>query len=301
MQVFESLRKTEYPTDVALGFFDGVHKGHVDVIRKTDTQSFCDCPATVLTFRESPRSILSGTKKPLLTTNDEKLRLFEKLGVQVVFLLDFNEIKDLSATQFVRDVLYETINAHHVTVGFNYRFGKGGMGDSDELVALCKKLNITAQKIEPVMYDNQPISSTRIRQCISSGDIETANSMLGYEFAIHGDVIGGNHIGTTLDAPTINQALNPELVTPKYGVYATRVTIDGKNYYGATNIGMRPTVGGTMPMCETHLFDCCENLYGKSAHTQLLRFIRDEKKFDCINELKSQIEKDKLEIQKFLR
>lgn len=294
MQIFNTLKQTEYYTSVALGFFDGVHLGHQDVIKTAVNASSDVCKATVLTFNNSPSYILSGNKKPLLTTDEEKFKLFEKLGVEYVYCIDFNEVCSMTAEDFVREVLYDTLNAKFVIAGFNYHFGKGGNADADDLISMCHSLKMDACKRTPVKYEDDPISSTRIRECISNGKIENANAMLSYNFSITSRVTSGNHIGTTLSTPTINQPLKSEIVTPKFGVYASKVTVDDKVYLGATNIGTHPTVGNTEPLCETHLLNFDPgDLYGKNVKTELLHFIRPEKKFDSLDELKNQIQRDK--------
>lgn len=293
MQIFDTLKPTKYYTSVALGFFDGVHKGHRDVITTAVNASSDVCKATVLTFKDSPAYILSGNKKQLLTTNEEKFNLFEKLGVEYVFCIDFNEVCSMTANDFVKEVLYDTLNAKFVIAGFNYHFGKGGNADADDLIAMCHKLKIDSCKRKPVEYQNEPISSTRIRQCITNGQIEDANAMLSYNFSVTSKITSGNHIGTTIKTPTINQPLNTGIVTPKFGVYASRVVIDDRVYLGATNIGTHPTVGDSEPLCETHLLNFeSGNLYSRDVKTELLRFIRPEKKFDSLVQLKQQIQKD---------
>ncbi|MBE6824405.1 MAG: bifunctional riboflavin kinase/FAD synthetase [Ruminococcaceae bacterium] len=299
MQIFDTIKKTEYDTSVALGFFDGVHKGHQDVIRKAVAASSDACPATVVTFKNSPAAA-TGKNKPLLTTNEQKFELFKKLGVKVVFCIDFNDVKDMSAQEFVHDVLYQTLNAKCVVTGFNYHFSKGGKATADDMQKLCEPLGIDAIKCAPVMYNNEPVSSTRIRRCISDGDIESANDMLGYNFSIDNLIVSGNHLGTTLSSPTINQKLDKDIVTPRFGVYATKVTVNDTTYIGATNIGVHPTVGKVSAVCETHLLDFFgESLYNKRACTKLLKFIRAERKFESIDELKAQIEKDKKAIIRY--
>lgn len=302
MQIFDTIKKTEYSTAVALGFFDGVHKGHQDVIKSAVDASSDDCKATVLTFKNSPSSMLSGNVKPLLTTNDEKFEIFEKLGVEYVFCIDFDEIRNMSAQDFVKKILNDILNAKFVIAGFNYHFGKGGTATADDLVTMCQELGIKSQKQMPVEYKSEAISSTRIRQCVASGEIEDANAMLSYNFSVTSNIKSGNHIGTTLSTPTINQPLNCNIVTPKFGVYASKVTVGDKVYLGATNIGTHPTVGECSPLCETHLLDFNSgDLYGKTAKTELLHFIRPEEKFQSIDELKAQIEKDKSDILAYLK
>ncbi|MBQ8056717.1 MAG: bifunctional riboflavin kinase/FAD synthetase [Ruminococcus sp.] len=297
MQIFDTLKQTKYYTSVALGFFDGVHLGHQDVINTAVNASSDLCKATVLTFKDSPTFVLSGNKKTLLTTNEEKFELFEKLGVEYVFCIDFKEVCSMTAEDFVREVLYNTLNAKFVIAGFNYHFGKGGTADADDMLTMCHKLKIDSCKRMPVKYKNEPVSSTRIRKCILNGEIEDANAMLSYNFSITSKVTSGNHIGTTLSTPTINQPLKNEIVTPKFGVYASSVTIGDKVFLGATNVGTHPTVGESEPLCETHLlnFDSGD-LYGQKVKTELLHFIRPEKKFESLEKLKIQIQKDKNDI-----
>ncbi len=297
MQIFNRIEKTEYNTSVALGFFDGVHIGHRSVISNAVVEADENIKSVVVTFQESPHTTLTGAKKPLLTTNEKKFKLFEQLGVDIVYCIDFNDIKDMTAQEFVDDILCDKLHALYVTTGFNYRFSKGGKADTSDLKKLCAQKGIAVYTCLPVMHGRDTVSSSRIRECIKNGDVESANSMLGYNFSISGTVVQGNHIGTKIETPTINQPLNDALVVPRHGVYASRVIINNHSYMGATNIGTHPTVGGKEVLCETHLlnFDGT-NLYNKKVSVQLLRFIREEKKFDSINALKKQIELDKSEV-----
>ncbi len=293
MQIFNTIEKTEYSTAVALGFFDGVHKGHQAVIDLCKRVKSDNEKLVVFTFKDSPLACISGKKKPMLTTNEEKFKLFESLGVDIVYCVGFGDVQNMSAEDFVEKVLKNKLNAKTVVTGFNYHFGKGGSADVSALKKLCDDHSIIAHKCEPVMYLDNPISSTRIRACIKNGKIEEANIMLGYTYCISSSVSHGNHIGTKLDSPTINQILNSDLVEPRFGVYATTVTIDNKTFIGATNIGTHPTVGDGTPVCETHLLDFSGgDLYGENANTKLIHFIRPEKKFENLELLKSQIKKD---------
>ena len=302
MRIFDSIRKTEYSTVVALGFFDGVHIGHKQVINTCINNCDENSKSVVFTFKESPHNTLSKTKKPLLTNNEQKFEHIEKLGVDEIFCVDFESVMDLSADEFVRDILSDKLNAKCVVTGFNYRFSKGGKADADELAKLCAKYNIRTIKCEPVVFKGESVSSTRIRQCIANGDIQAANAMLGYDFVIDTHVRSGNHIGTKINSPTINQRLHTDVVVPKLGVYATMVTVKGKTYIGATNIGTHPTVGQCEPVCETHLlsYDGAD-IYGESVQTKLVCFVRAEQKFDGIDELVAQIEKDTKTIEDFFK
>lgn len=302
MQIFDSIKKTEYRTSLALGFFDGVHLGHADVIKKAVETSSDTVKSAVLTFSKSPSATLFNEKKELLTTNEEKFRLFEMLGIDVVFCIDFCDIKDMTAQEFVEDILCDKLNASFISTGYNYHFGKGGSAGVQELKNLCERLSITVHSSAPVLYNNEAISSTRIRECIKNGDMKSANEMLGYNYNIKGDVVEGNHIGTKISTPTINLPLDDSCITPRFGVYASKVIVDGHTFFGATNIGTHPTVGGDEVLCETHLLDFSgDDLYSKNVRIEPLLFIRDEKKFGSIDELKVQIEKDKEDILNFFK
>ena len=302
MQIFNSIKKTEYRLSLALGFFDGVHLGHTEVINKAVEQSSDIVKSAVLTFEKSPSTTITGNKKELLTSNEEKFRLFEKLKVDYVFCVDFCDIKDMSAEEFVKDILCDKLQARYVSSGYNYHFGKGGNADVDELRKLCEPLGIEMFTSDPVIYENEAISSTRIRECIKDGDIQNANAMLGYNYSIKGVVVKGNHIGTKIETPTINLPMCNDCIKPRFGVYASKVIVENKVFFGATNIGTHPTVGGDEVLCETHLLNFEDaDLYSKNVEVQPLLFIRDEKKFTSIDELKSQIEKDKENILTFFK
>ena len=302
MQIFDTIQKTEYELSVALGFFDGIHLGHRVVIGKCKENADDKLKTAVFTFKNSPSDMFSDNKKPMLTTNEEKFELLETLGVDIVYCIDFAEIMELTAKEFVQQILFEKLNTKCAVTGFNYHFGKGGTATADDLKTMCDELNIKTIKCPPQMFDGDNISSTRIRACILNGEVEKANAMLSYDFSINSPVTSGNHIGTKLNSPTINQKLSDKLIVPRFGVYATKVIIDDKTYFGATNIGTHPTVGESEPLCETHLlnFDG-KSLYGKYAKTSLLKFIRPEKKFASLDELKNQIEIDKSQIEAFFK
>lgn len=298
MRYSYQIEKTQYPTSVALGFFDGVHIGHRAIIN--ECKRYSDCTPTVLTFATSPSSHTGDSNPKLITTNEQKLKIFDSLDIQQVYLLDFESIKDMDAETFVREILHEKLNAKHVCCGFNYRFGKGGAGDTEVLRRECEKYSINTHIVDSVMYEDAPVSSTRIRECIESGDIKASNAMLDRPYSIEKDIISGNHIGSLIHTPTINLSLDDDLLIPKFGVYASRVTIGDKCYYGATNIGTHPTVGGRNILCETHLLSCVtDDLNSQHATVELISFLRKEEKFADIEQLKSQISKDIKKIKDF--
>lgn len=297
MQIFHTLRKTEYETVVALGFFDGVHIGHKAVLDACISSKADGQKSAVFTFERSPHNMLFSEKKPMLVTNEQKFSLFEMCGIDEVYCIDFESVVSLSAEEFVNDILVSKLNAKVVVTGYNYHFGKGGSATASDLKRICSGYGIRVIVVEPVMYKGEAISSTRIRQCIANGDMVDANAMLSYNFSVTGVVNSGNHIGTKLDSPTINQKLSDGVVVPKFGVYASKVMVDSIEYIGATNIGVHPTVGECDPVCETHLLETQLDLYGKNVTTELVKFIRPEQKFESIDALKSQIAMDIAQIK----
>ena len=278
---------------VALGFFDGVHSGHRAVIGGCVAEKG-DRRSVVLTFRESPARVLGQSAPPLLSTNERKAELMAQLGVDELIFADFDAVKELSPEDFVIEILRDRLNAKKVYCGFNYHFGYRGAGDSDMLIRLCEEQGIEVIVKEPVFCGGEQVSSSLIREKIAAGEIETANKLLGYRYAVTGRIDEGNHVGSTLGFPTVNIPIGRGLTVPRYGVYASELLIDGVRYRGATNIGVHPTVSTLdMPLCETFLLDFDGGeLYGKKAVCELKAFIRGEMCFDSMEELTTQIRKD---------
>ena len=291
MKVLTELVQSEKPTSVALGYFDGVHRGHAAVIGEAvQCAKENGYVPTVFTLMQSPRTILRGEKSKNIITLDEKLGILESMGVELVYLMDFAGIKDITAEEFVRDIIYGCFNARHAACGFNYHFGAGAKGHGFELGEMCGKYGISVFAKHRITMSGSPISSTRIRECIVNGDIPSANEMLGRLYGFRLPVIHGRQLGRTLGTPTINQEFPEGLVMPLFGVYATSVNVDGKEYCGVTDIGVKPTVGSDRVLIETWMPDYSgEELYGKTIDIRLIENIRAEKKFANINELKDEI------------
>lgn len=294
MQSFNTLLPEKQNCAVALGFFDGVHRGHRKVLGGAAAQRANGLLPVCLTFSESPKAIIGGSSIPFLMTREDKLRVLEKIGVEHVFFTDFRAIMHLSAREFFEKILIDTLRAKQIFCGFNYRFGKNGEGDINDLRELCREVGIGVTVKESVSVDGEQISSSAIRALIADGEIVRANKMLGYRFAVGGDIGSGNHIGTAMGFPTVNIPLTKGIVIPRFGVYASVITVDGKAFRGATNIGVHPTVGANAePLCETFLLDFQGgDLYGKRAVCELRRFIRPEKRFRSTEELTEQVGKD---------
>lgn len=294
MRIYDKIEKLENPTSVALGHFDGLHLGHQLVIGnavKCKKQGLC---STVLTFKQNPTCVISGKKIPYLLDNTTKNVFIEKLGVEHLFNLDFESIMNVSAEKFVTEILHNQLNAKRVYCGFNYHFGSGGVANSEVMRELCSNYNIEVVALPPAMFNDEPISSTRIRHYMKQGRIADVTKMLGREYSYKLPVCKGKQLGRRMGTPTFNQPIPENLILPRFGVYATAVTMeDGTRVCGVTNIGIKPTVGSDAPLAETWLprYNCGE-LYGKVVEFEILDFIRGEKKFNSIVELKASILSD---------
>lgn len=203
-------------------------------------------------------------------------------------MCDFKSVVDVAPRKFVEDMLIKTLKAKKLCCGFNYTFGKNGEGNTELLAEICKENGIELQVLPPVEEKEGVVSSTLIRELIKDGNVRRANELLGSYFGFGGEVVHGQHLGRELGTPTLNQSLHEELVVPKFGVYASCVTLDdGRKFCGVTNIGVKPTVGEFAPLCETWMPDYSgEELYGKTVDVRLIDFIRGEKKFSSLDELK---------------
>lgn len=278
---------------VALGNFDGLHLGHTAVIQKAVSladRGFIPC---VMLLEPLPCNVEGFAAHKSLVTDSEKLRLIGNTGAQTV-KVDFLKIKDYEPERFFDEIIVKKLNAGAVCCGFNYRFGKNGKGDSALLKKLCLDAGIEFFVSEPVEYGGLPISSTRIRNALESGEIEQANAMLGRCFGFTLEVVHGDKIGRLLDCPTINQLFPEELIVPKYGVYASETKIDGKWLRSVTNIGIRPSFENDEQRSETHIIDYNGDLYGKEIEVRLCSYKRSEKKFSSLDELKKQLIEDRI-------
>lgn len=274
-------------TAIALGTFDGVHLGHKSVINAAVGSGL---RAVAVAFPEPPKSIISGEKN-LLTGPYKKKQMLEKEGISEVLYLNFNEIKDISPTEFL-NFLKDRLNAAVICCGFNYRFGKNGEGDASLIADFCEKNGIEFKKVEPVKMDGVTVSSSLIRDLLQNGDVEWANSLLGEEFGFSGEIVHGDMRGRTIGFPTLNQFYPENLVKVRFGVYSSSVTVSGNTYKSITNIGIRPTFQSEKIMAETYILDFSGDLYGRMLEVKLHKFIRPEQKFHNLTELKENIEND---------
>ncbi len=290
MKVIYNLSPSESETFTALGFFDGIHLGHTDVIEETVRGAQrLGVKSCVFTFSRRPKSVLTGEPDMLLTTDHEKRALIERAGVDILYIVDFSEVMDMSGEEFVKTVLIDKLKCRGVVCGFNYCFGKGGGADADTLADICGRLNCEVIVRDPIIYKADAIGSSRIRNALQSGDIQSANDMLGRRYGYSLKVVHGRQLGRTIGIPTINQAFPEDFCLPMFGAYASLVTVEGVEYRGITNIGVKPTVGSDKPVSETWILGFSGDLYGKIVDVRLVSFIRGEKKFASVDELKKQI------------
>lgn len=286
-------------TVVAIGFFDGVHKAHQSIIKKAvDYAKDNQLQSAVFTFCNAPTCKQSS--KLLLNTN-QKNQVLLGLGVDSVFSIDFNQLKEYSAQAFIKEVLIDKLNVTHIICGQDFKFGKDRSADTDELKHIAEKYGITFAICEMITDDEITISATRIRNLITYGNIKEANALLGRNHFFSGTVIHGKKLGRTIDFPTINQRIPTKNIVPKYGVYATQTMIEGRCHPSITNIGIRPTIQGKDLLAETYIIDFNGDLYDKDITVEMIDFIRSEKKFESLDRLKHQIAQDILIAKKILQ
>lgn len=271
-------------TAVALGAFDGLHIGHRAVIGKALKSGFTP---VVFTFQDNPAVLLSG-KCHYLTTVEERLRILESWGVEVVVMPAFADVADWSAQRFL-EMLRDDLNAKVISCGTDFSFGKYAAGKVEMLNAFCAENEIKLHVTEPVCYAGERVSATRIREALRNGEAEMAAEMLGRPFGFAFTVVHGNHLGRTIGIPTINQAFPPSFILPRFGVYASAVYVGDKVFCGVTNVGVKPTVGSDNALSETWMPDFSGDLYGQTLRLELLGFIRDERKFASLEELRGVI------------
>lgn len=277
---------------LALGTFDGLHRGHINVLNTAKSFEKDGLLPAMLFFDAHPQKVIRGSSPPLLITAEDKEKYVRDMGITPVFI-NFSQIKDLSAEEFVRGVLKEKLNCGAVISGGNFRFGKGGAANSKILWTLCEKYGIIYKQAQSVLYKGEMISATRIRAALAEGDIESANAMLGRNFSYDFLVVEGNKIGKKyLGFPTINQHFPLDFINLRHGVYASQSIVDSKTYPSVTNFGCHPTIGGDAVLSETCILGFDGNLYYRKIKVELLSFLRDEKKFATKEELKAQIDKD---------
>lgn len=279
-------------TAVTLGKFDGMHIGHMSLVQEVTLSKKDGLTPVLFTFDTSPYEVVGGSKMEYILDSKEKYNICRDSGIEVVIEYPFDKgTMMMEAEEFVNKIIIGRLGAKKVVVGKDFKFGRDRKGDAGLLLAMAKDYELSVK--EKVLCGNKEISSTLIRDYIKCGNIEEANRMLGRMFAISGKIVYGRQIGRTIGFPTINIKVCEEKILPKFGVYASITVIGKKEYGGITNIGFNPTVSSDYAVkAETHLLGCNEELYGREAKVRLVKYIRGEKKFNSLDELKNQIEDD---------
>ncbi len=288
--------KIEEPTVLSLGKFDGLHRGHELLMRyMAEKKTALDgLKAVVFTFDVPPQGKLHKTRPQVLTTNAEKVKLFEGVGVDYLIECPFTEeIRCMEPEDFICKTV-KSLNVKYLVVGKDFHFGHNRRGDYQMLQSFAGFYGYEVRVVDKMQKDGRDISSTFVREEISRGNIELANELLGYEFFVEGRILLGKHMGNAvLGIPTINLLPPEEKLLPPLGVYVTVTECQGNSYGGITNVGRKPTIGGNFPIgVETHLFDVSKDLYGEEAKVRFLSHVRPEQKFRSLDSLISQMKQD---------
>lgn len=280
-------------TAIALGKFDGVHVGHQLLINGLKKERLTGRKALVFTFGESPMSVLSDSIKKSIYTTDEKAYYFEQLGVDILLEYPFTkEFASCSPEEFIEECLVKQLGVASVYVGEDFRFGKDRSGNVELLKLLGKEYGFDVYALPKKERHGNVVSSTLIRDMLNT-QFHVANELLGNPYFVYGEVVHGNHLGRTIGFPTMNQRISEQKLTPAFGVYASRVFINGAYYNAISNLGRKPTIEGEHTVgLETYILDFEGDLYGEKIQVELLFFIRPEEKFSDVDALKAQIQKD---------
>lgn len=297
----QSIKLEDYNSDlksvVTIGTFDGVHLGHQKIVdRLIKIAQNNELKSVVLTFFPHPRMILQKDSKiKLINTIDEKTTLFENLGLDHLVIKKFTkEFSRLTAFEFVRDILVNKLHVKHIIIGYDHRFGRNRTANINDLREYGETFGFKVTEISAQDINDVTISSTKIRKALKEGEIEIANAFLGYPFMLTGTVISGKGLGKDLEFPTANLCIEEEYkLIPKNGVYVVKSWINNNEVFGMMNIGTNPTVEGKFQSIEIHFFNFDKDIYDQKIKIELLKRLRDEKKFESIDALKTQLLSDK--------
>lgn len=280
---------------IALGSFDGLHLGHLSLIHKVHQEAQKNGGKSIVyTFKNHPRAVLNKENAPkLLMNNDEKAEILQECGIDMLYFQDFDsEFMKMTPKEFV-EFLINKFHAKGLVVGFNYKFGYKNMGDTKLLQELAEEYDFKLFIMEPCIYEDEVISSTRIRKAIEDGEVQKACEMLSHPLRLSGEVMHGRKIGRTIGFPTANLNYDKNYVLPAIGVYYTNIKVNNIIYKGITSVGNNPTVDSKNLTIETYILDFSEDIYGKNIEVFFIKKIRNEKKFSGIEQLKDQLKKDK--------
>ena len=289
-----------FPADeasiVTIGTFDGVHLGHQQILKQLiDTSRKSKLKSVLLTFFPHPRMVLQpDVPMHLIQTIEERERALAKTGLDYLVIHPFSaEFSRLSADDYVKRVLVQQLNVQKVVVGYDHRFGRNRTASLEDMYHYADIYDFEVIEIDAKKIESTAVSSTKIRKAIDEGNIELANTYLGQPFTLEGMIVHGDKRGRELSYPTANMDLqNPHKIVPKQGVYLVKSNLSNRVVYGMMNIGTKPTFDTSMPSTEVHFFDWDGDLYGQAVHVELLKWVREERKFSSVEELQTQIQAD---------
>lgn len=286
-------------TAIALGNFDGVHKGHQKLLNRMISKGReLDLVTSVLVFENHTKEVIKGTKQDLLTSIGQRNQIIKELGVEVLFSILFDRsIMSLSPEDFVKNILLDRLNVKGVFVGTDYRFGHKAQGDAQLLVKLGKKYDIYVEIIEPLYIEEELVSSTRIRKLIKEANFQDAKRLLGRDYSIIGKIVPGKKLGRKLGFPTANIEPIANYCLPKNGVYDTDTKVESKPYRSASSIGFNPTFKERTLKIESHLLEFTGSIYGEFIELVFYHYLREELKFDNLEALIKQMSLDVIEVK----
>ena len=293
------------PSVVTIGTFDGVHIGHTKIINQLTTISLKNnLTSILLSFFPHPKMVLQNDNElKLINTIQEKEGLLNSLNLDYLIIKEFTkEFSRLSALEFVRDILVNKLNAKHIIIGYDHHFGRNRTANIEQLKEFGELYDFKVTEILAQDIDDIAISSTKIRKALINGEIKLANKFLGYNFFFSGDVVHGNNIGKTISFPTANIKVDqPYKLIPKNGVYIVKTIIDNQTTFGMMNIGYNPTFNGKQKSIEIHFLNFTKNIYHKNLTIEMIMRIRNEIKFNSVEDLKKQLEQDKLSTLNYIK
>ncbi|WP_309614475.1 bifunctional riboflavin kinase/FAD synthetase [Flavobacterium sp.] len=307
MKIFNSIKSFNAvkPTIVTIGTFDGVHLGHKKILAQITKSAYdLNCESLVLTFFPHPRMVLQeDTEMKQLNTLNEKIELLDNLGIDNLVVHPFDkEFSRLTAEEFVKEVLVDVFKIKKIIIGHDHRFGRNRTANIDDLISFGETYGFEVEQISAEEINEVSISSTKIRNALLEGNIELATTYLGYNYSLSGIISKGKQLGRTIGYPTANIKIEEEYkLIPLNGVYIAQSILNEKTVFGMMNIGTRPTVDGTTQTIEINFFDFKQNLYGQKITVSLLHRMRTEQKFESLDALKSQLSKDKINAQSYIR
>ena len=287
----------KFPSVITIGTFDGVHLGHKKIIKRLQNiASEKGLQSVILTFFPHPRMVLqTAVEIKLLNTIEERQEILSNLGLDHLVIKEFTEeFSKLSAEQYVKEILVDELNAKHIIIGYDHRFGRNRRANIKDLFSFGKHYKFEVEEISVKDVEDVAVSSTKIRNALNMGDIKTANTFLGYDYFLTGTVVKGKQIGKQIGFPTANIYIKEDYkLIPKNGAYVVKSTIDSNLYFGMMNIGTNPTVDGTKQSIEVHFFNFDQDLYDKKLKIELLEPLRNERKFESLDSLQEQLKIDK--------